>query len=115
MEEAARREAAARAKASDLAARGWAALADCRWEAAQALFGDRVQALELTRREYTERAASPRAYCDLFRETFGPVAAIYAGLAGQPDRLAALDRDFLDFAKRANTGPRGGPAEYPYE
>jgi ubiquinone/menaquinone biosynthesis C-methylase UbiE len=79
------------------------------------LFGDRVEALELTRREYTERAASPRDYCDLFRETFGPVAGMYASLADQPDRLAALDRDFLDFATRANTGPPGGAAEYPYE
>jgi 2-polyprenyl-6-hydroxyphenyl methylase/3-demethylubiquinone-9 3-methyltransferase len=79
------------------------------------LFGDRVEALELTRREYTERAASPRDYCDLFRETFGPVAGMYASLADEPDRLAALDRDFLDFATRSNTGPPGGPAEYPYE
>jgi ubiquinone/menaquinone biosynthesis C-methylase UbiE len=79
------------------------------------LFGDRVDALDLTRKEYTERAASPRDYCDLFRETFGPVAAVYASLADQPDRLAALDRDFLDFATRANTGPSGGPAEYVYE
>jgi hypothetical protein len=65
--------------------------------------------------QYTERARSPREYCDLFRETFGPVAALYASLDDQPERLAALDRDFLDFAMRANTGPPGGPAEYVYE
>ena len=36
------------------------------------LFGDRVDSLEMTRREYVERAASPRAYIELFEQTFGP-------------------------------------------
>ena len=58
---------------------------------------------------------SPRAYREEFKHTFGPVVAIYAGLAGDPDRAAELDRAFLDFATRANRGPPGGPAEYPYE
>src|SRR5262249_36265213 len=34
------------------------------------LFGDRVTDLELTRAEYVERAASPEAYVDLYRQTF---------------------------------------------
>jgi ubiquinone/menaquinone biosynthesis C-methylase UbiE len=79
------------------------------------LFGDRVMALELTRREYVERAASPRDYCELFKATFGPAVAIYADLAGQPDRAAALDREFLEFATRSNRGASQGPAEYHYE
>jgi hypothetical protein len=36
------------------------------------------------------------------------VLAIYHSLADQPDRSAELDRDFLEFADRANSGP----AEY---
>jgi ubiquinone/menaquinone biosynthesis C-methylase UbiE len=79
------------------------------------LFGDRVEWLGLTRREYVERADSPRDYRELFKETFGPVVATYASLAGQPDRLAALDRDFLGFATRSNSGAPRGPAEYRYE
>jgi ubiquinone/menaquinone biosynthesis C-methylase UbiE len=79
------------------------------------LLGDRVDSLEMTRKEYVERAASPRDYVDLFRETFGPVIALRAFLADQPDRLAALDREFLDFAMRANRGAPDGPAEYQYE
>jgi ubiquinone/menaquinone biosynthesis C-methylase UbiE len=79
------------------------------------LFGDRVEWLELTRREYVERAASPRAYCDLFKEAFGPVVAIDASLAGDPERRAAFDRDFLDFAMRSNRGTPAGAAEYRYE
>ena len=79
------------------------------------LFGDRVASLELTRREYVERAAGPREYCELFKTTFGPVIALYACLADQPDRAAELDREFLEFATRENRGAPGGPAEYRYE
>jgi ubiquinone/menaquinone biosynthesis C-methylase UbiE len=80
------------------------------------LFGDRLAALELTRREYIERSpGDPAAYCEFFKQTFGPVVGLYAGLADEPHRLAALDRDFLGFATRSNQGPAGGPAEYHYE
>ena len=79
------------------------------------LFGDRLGSLEMTRSEYVERAKSPRDYRELFKQTFGPVVATYASLADDPDRAAALDRDFLDFATRCNQGASGGPAEYPYE
>lgn len=78
------------------------------------LFGGRVEFLALERREYVERALSPSAYVELFRETFGPVVAIYQALAEQPERLAAFERDFLAFADRANTGRADGPAEYRY-
>jgi 2-polyprenyl-6-hydroxyphenyl methylase/3-demethylubiquinone-9 3-methyltransferase len=79
------------------------------------LFGARVEALMMTRREYVERAESPAEYYELFKATFGPLVAIYAGLADQPERTAALDRAFRDFVTRANRGPRGGPAHYVYE
>lgn len=79
------------------------------------LFGDRVESLEMTRGEYVERAGSPRDYLQLFKETFGPAIGIYASLADQPERAAALDRDFLEFVTRSNRGVRGSPAEYVYE
>jgi len=79
------------------------------------LFGDRVESLEMTRKEYAERAGSPSGYCDLVKATFGPVIAIYANLAEEPERVAALDRDFLEFATRANQGRPEGPAELHYE
>jgi ubiquinone/menaquinone biosynthesis C-methylase UbiE len=78
------------------------------------LFGERVESLELRRGSYVERAASPQAYVELFEQTFGPVVAIRAGLADQPERLRAFDRDFLDFAIRANEGEPDGPTEYSY-
>ena len=79
------------------------------------LFGDRVESLEMTRGHYVESADGPRDYRQLFKQTFGPVVGIYASLAEEPERAAALDRDFLEFATRANSGPPGGPAEYRYE
>jgi ubiquinone/menaquinone biosynthesis C-methylase UbiE len=80
------------------------------------LFGDRVAVLELTRKEYVERAtAGPAGYRDFVKETFGPVIALYASLGDQPDRREALDREFLEFATRSNRGAPGGPAEYHYE
>ena len=79
------------------------------------LFGERVDSLEMTRRSYVERAESPREYCALFKETFGPAVAVYADLADQPERAAALDREFLEFATRSNRAPADGPAEYHYE
>jgi 2-polyprenyl-6-hydroxyphenyl methylase/3-demethylubiquinone-9 3-methyltransferase len=80
------------------------------------LFGGRLEPLELTHRQYVERSpGGPAAYCELFKETFGPVVGLYASLADQPDRVTALDRDLLDFATRSNHAPPGGPAEYPYD
>lgn len=79
------------------------------------LFGDRIESLQATRREYVERAPSPRAYLELFNETFGPMVAIRASLADQPERAAALDRDFLEFVARRNRSTPQGAVELPYE
>jgi 2-polyprenyl-6-hydroxyphenyl methylase/3-demethylubiquinone-9 3-methyltransferase len=69
----------------------------------------------MTRRSYVEHAPSPREYCALFKEAFGPTVAVYSDLADQPERTAKLDREFLEFATRSNRGPADGPAEYHYE
>jgi 2-polyprenyl-3-methyl-5-hydroxy-6-metoxy-1,4-benzoquinol methylase len=82
----------------------------------RALFGDRVDSLQMTRGAYVERSpGGPPRYHALFESTFGPVIAIRASVAGDPDRAAAFDREFLEFATRGNRGAAGGPAEYPYE
>ena len=76
------------------------------------LFGDRVSSLALTPKSYVEQSpGGPAEYVAFFKETFGPVIALYALLADEPERLAALDRDFRDFADRANSGtPDGRPS-----
>jgi ubiquinone/menaquinone biosynthesis C-methylase UbiE len=81
----------------------------------QQLFGDRVESLETSEKTFTERAPSPQEYVDLYKETFGPVVSVYEALRDEPDHAARLDREFLDFAHRANRGAPDGWAEYPYE
>jgi ubiquinone/menaquinone biosynthesis C-methylase UbiE len=79
------------------------------------LFGDRVSALEATRREYVEESpGGPEAYRDYYKATFGPAVALYAALADDPARTAALDGDFLAFATEANEGTADA-ARYRYE
>ena len=81
----------------------------------EALFADRVESLDMRDGEYVEYSADgPDAYRALFERTFGPVIAIRARLAVEPERLAAFDRSFREFTMRGNHGAPGGPAEYPY-
>ena len=81
----------------------------------QELFGEQVESLTTTRHTYVERAASPAAYCKLFKATFGPVVAIYASLADEPERLETFERDFRQFAIDSNRQRAEDPAEYEYE
>ena len=65
--------------------------------------------LRFSRKWLVERSSGgPRAYCDFYRETFGPAVAAYAA---DP----AVDADFLAFATRMNRGEPEGPSEYHYE
>jgi ubiquinone/menaquinone biosynthesis C-methylase UbiE len=79
------------------------------------LFGDAVQSLDMERREYVERAPDARAYLDLFRQTFGPMVAIYQSLADQPKRRAELERSFLGYVARRSRGGADGPVQIAYE
>jgi SAM-dependent methyltransferase len=79
------------------------------------LLGDHVASLELTRRTYVECAVDPGAYVELFRDTFGPIVGLRAVLADDPERLAAFDDEFDDYARRSNSGGADEPAEYEYE
>jgi len=78
------------------------------------LFGDRVSALELTRRHYVERApGGSQGFLDYYKETFGPVVATYSMLDDEGRK--ALDAAALEFVERWNTGAPDGPAELPVE
>ena len=75
------------------------------------LLGDAAE-LAFEQRVLVERCpGGPRAYCDFYRETFGPAVAAYSG---EPERVAQLDREFLAFATRTNRGAPEGPSEYHY-
>ncbi|WP_109474084.1 class I SAM-dependent methyltransferase [Ornithinimicrobium cavernae] len=78
------------------------------------LFGDRVD-LRFTRGDYGEYAASPAAYVDLLRRTFGPIVAAYTDGADDRGRTADLDRDLLDFATRHSRPAADGQVVLRYE
>ena len=79
------------------------------------LFGDRVESLKLTRHEYVEEAASAHEYHELFRDSFGPMVAVYASLADRPEQAAKLDQEFREFIGRWNSGRSGSRIEIPYQ
>jgi len=79
------------------------------------LLGDHLASIEMTRRTYVETAASAHEYCDLFRKAFGPLVAIRGALAGDPERLAALDRGFETFVARSNRAASPDRVEIPYD
>lgn len=80
------------------------------------LFGDRVSSLVASQRELVETVPGPPAeYCELYRRTFGPVVAAFANVQDDPERSANLEREFLEFATKANSGPPEGPTELRFE
>jgi SAM-dependent methyltransferase len=82
----------------------------------RSLFGSRVRDLTFTRQvQVMDRFADPAAAVAYYRDNFGPTVMAYAGLADDPERRAALDAAFLDFATRSNSGPPGGTARYEME
>jgi hypothetical protein len=77
------------------------------------LFGDRVEWAQVqTQSLPCEHFAEPRDLCEYYKEHFGPTMAVYDAVRGDDDRLAALERDFLQFATQAS---RGGPGRASYE
>jgi len=81
----------------------------------RALFGDRITSLQLTPHELVERhPGAPADYWAFYQQTFGPVVALRRRLESDPARLAAFDRDCLEFVTRANSGSATGPSEYRY-
>lgn len=80
------------------------------------LFDGRVSSLEVTTGSMVvDHFAGPLDLREYYKAHFGPTIATYAGLAETPERVSALDRDFLEFAQRTNRGPTGGPAVFDYE
>jgi ubiquinone/menaquinone biosynthesis C-methylase UbiE len=78
----------------------------------QELLGDALEPLRMERDSVVvDDFARPAELVEYYKRWFGPTIAAYESVAGDPERLAALDRDFLDFATRS---ARGGTYEYEY-
>ncbi|MEU0198558.1 MULTISPECIES: class I SAM-dependent methyltransferase [unclassified Streptomyces] len=81
------------------------------------LLGDRVTDLRAERRTVrVERFATPEMFRDYFKERYGPTITVYKNIAGDPDRVAALDRDLAALARDADlgTGPGGTVLDWEY-
>jgi SAM-dependent methyltransferase len=85
-------------------------------EHVRALFGDRVQWQQMSRETLrVDHFAGPEHFCAYYKGNFGPTMRAYAEVADDPERCAALDRDFYAFAEQhARYGP-GGVVHYEFE
>jgi len=69
------------------------------------LFGDRVGDLTMRRQTVVlDHCAEPTEFREYWKRNYGPTISAYKVNAGAPDRVEALDRDFLDFLGGWNQG-----------
>jgi ubiquinone/menaquinone biosynthesis C-methylase UbiE len=81
-------------------------------EHVRALFGDRVIDVRASRQTIrVDALATPEQFRDYFKTKYGPVMATYRAHAEDPERVAALDRDLVELARRYD---RGGWTEWEY-
>lgn len=71
----------------------------------RALLGDRVTDVAVRRQSVrVDRFGVPEAFRDYFKACYGPTIAVYRAIADDPSRVAALDQDLVDLAKRHDHG-----------
>jgi 2-polyprenyl-6-hydroxyphenyl methylase/3-demethylubiquinone-9 3-methyltransferase len=80
------------------------------------LFGDRVESLDITRKKLLwDGFAEPVDFCRFMKANHPLVVGLYKHLAGDPARVATLDRDLVEAATRWNHGGPDGPAIFEIE
>jgi SAM-dependent methyltransferase len=86
-----------------------------REEHVRALLGDRVTDLVARRQSLrVDRFETAEAFLDLFKTCYGPTIAAYRGIADQPEKVAALDSDLLELARRHDVGSGATVLEWEY-
>ena len=84
-------------------------------EHVRTLFGDQVTDVVARRQTVTvDRFASPDEFRDYFKANYGPTIAVYRGIEGDDDRVAALDRDLAELARRHDIGEGTTVMEWEY-
>ena len=69
------------------------------------LLGDRADQVQTEIRTVRiTHYASPEAFRDYFKTIYGPTISTYKAIAEDPERVAALDQDLVDLARRFNVG-----------
>ncbi|WP_406723803.1 methyltransferase domain-containing protein [Streptomyces sp. GD-15H] len=78
-------------------------------EHVRALIGDGVTEVTAERRTVVvERFATPEEFRDYFKQRYGPTISVYRSLADAPERVAALDAELAELARRYDRGTGGG-------
>jgi SAM-dependent methyltransferase len=79
------------------------------------LLGDHISDFTATRGTVTvNRFATANAFRDYFKSHYGPTIATYNGIAGDPERVTALDRDLVDLARRNDRGSSSTVLDWEY-
>ncbi|NMN97246.1 class I SAM-dependent methyltransferase [Antrihabitans stalactiti] len=80
------------------------------------LFGDNVTDLKMQRQTVRmDHSANPLEFREYWKTNYGPTISVYRYNEGQPDRIAALDNDFLAMLTRWNQASEAGRTEYDAE
>ena len=79
----------------------------------RALLGDQVTE-DTARRETVrvDRFAIPEQFRDYFKARYGPTIAAYRGIADEPERIASLDQELAELARRQSDGDGAMDWEY---
>jgi len=79
------------------------------------LLGDRVEALTTCRKAVTvDRFATPEEFRDYFKERYGPTVAAYRAIGDDAARVASLDFDLAELARRHGLGNGTTVMEWEY-
>ncbi|MFI6988319.1 class I SAM-dependent methyltransferase [Nonomuraea wenchangensis] len=81
----------------------------------RALLGDAVTDVVARRQMVTiDRFAHPGEFLDYFKANYGPTIAAYRGVAGDPERVAALDHALTELARAHLRGEDKAVMEWEY-
>jgi ubiquinone/menaquinone biosynthesis C-methylase UbiE len=84
-------------------------------EHVRSLLGDQVSDLRLEPRVLTvTRFGTPEDFREFFKANYGPTIGAYRGIADDPERVAALDRDHDDLARRFDRGDGAVTLDWEY-
>lgn len=79
------------------------------------LLGDRVDGVASCRKAVTvDRFRTPEEFRDYFKQRYGPTVAAYQAIRDDPDRVAALDRDLAELARRHDRGDGATVMDWEY-
>jgi hypothetical protein len=79
------------------------------------LLGDRIDQVH-TETQHLRRSyfTTPEAFRDYFKINYGPTISMYRFIADDPDRVAALDQDLADLARRFEVGTESTVLDWEY-